>query len=68
MNDPSTTAAAPELTVPMDVLETWLLNATKEAWEQSAVYKSHVRAVVTITWKLADDGTLSPLIDRRVLP
>jgi hypothetical protein len=45
-----------ELTVPMAVLERWLLKAF-EAGKVAAPYAEY-----QVVWKLAADGTLSPLL------
>lgn len=63
MTEPSITEVADvtkpaELTVPMDVLERWLTKAF-QAGKNSSTY-----ATYQIVWKLADDGTLSPMLYR----
>lgn len=45
-----------ELTVPMDVLERWLTKAF-EAGKNAPAYDNY-----QVVWKLAADGTLSPLL------
>lgn len=47
-----------ELTVPMDVLERWLMKAFQSGKSASTYSKYQV------LWKLADDGTLSPIFNR----